>query len=805
MEFVAHYREKDRSIQTVEDHLLSVSDICAKLAAKINLMDAGSILGLLHDVGKHSSAFQDYIKTSTGIDDQDGDIGDASSMRGKIDHSTAGSQWIWRLFSDFGPQGKLVGQILATCLASHHGGLLDCLKPDGTNGFEARISKEDERTHLEECLHKATPQIVEKIECLANKNFVSNFCSKLASLTKDKSKIVKHFYLGFLTRFLFSCLIDADRIDSADFEFPGNKTVRLTAPIDWTIPIRRLEEHLQTLTPTDQIDEIRLDVSEQCLAKASSPQGLFTLTVPTGGGKTLSSFRFALNHANIHKLDHIIYIIPFTSIIEQNADIARTIFEHQNDPCPWILEHHSNLEPELQTWRTKLIAQNWDAPIIFTTMVQFLETMFGGGTRGVRRLHNIANSVLVFDEIQSLPINCVHLFCNALQFFVENTKTSAVLCTATQPLLDHLRNSEKGQLEFSQDREIAQNVDHLFSELKRVNIVNKTRAEMWNVEQLRELAFGRVNEHGNCLVVVNTKKWARQLFEACSNDKERVGLFHLSTSMCPAHRSIVLNEVKQALRNNAPVICISTQLIEAGVDIDFNSVIRSLAGLDSIAQAAGRCNRNGRHPCADVIVVNLMDENIGMLTDIKMGRKSAQRVFSELRSKPCVDFLAPEIIGKYFDYYQHDQAYRMAYPLSARQIGRTDTLLNLLSANDKNIGRDTLRTLKLQQSFKTAGIVFKAIDAPTNSVIVPYQRGREIIAALCASFEPSSAFNLLREAQRYSVNVFPNIWSKLIKANAVRAVQEDEAIFYLDERFYSNDFGLSTEFQEEQKLELQIL
>lgn len=320
--------------------------------------------------------------------------------------------------------------------------------------------------------------------------------------------------------------------------------------------------------------------------------------------------RYALHHARKHGLDHIIYIIPFTSIIEQNAGVIRGVLEEEHDEFPWILEHRSSLEPEVQTWQSKLVTENWDAPIIFTTMVQFLEVLFGGGTRGARRMHNIANSVLIFDEIQSLPIHCVHLFCNAIQFFVNHTRTTAVLCTATQPLLDDLKSPDKGQLTIPDGHELVEKMTDIFDQLKRIEIENKVRSEGWSEIEIGELAVEQLEEKGNCLVIVNTKKWAQKLYERCFNEVDEESLFHLSTSLCPAHRKEILATVRQRLDQGLPVLCISTQLIEAGVDVDFNSVIRFLAGLDSIAQAAGRCNRNGNLPTAQVFVVNPKEETI---------------------------------------------------------------------------------------------------------------------------------------------------------------------------------------------------
>lgn len=797
-DFIAHHRSCDQKIQSVSDHLLEVSAICGRLAGKIGVAEAGTILGLLHDVGKYSQEFQAYIRSAIGMLNPNIDEAyvDANALKGKIDHSTAGAQWIWQH-----SKKSFIGQILAVCLVSHHGGLLDCLQVDGTKGFKKRIGKDDSKTHFQECREASDCEITNQLQEILSGSFFQDFAmelEKICNFDKKEPDRIKHFRLGFFTRFLFGCLIDADRIDSADFENPSNKNLRFIKKVNWQIAIDRMEKQIAKFPVRNHIDTIRNEISNQCLKRAKDSQSIYTLTVPTGGGKTFASIRYALHHAKKHQLDHIIYIIPFTSIIEQNAEEVRKIIEHKSDKFPWVLEHHSNLEPEEQTPQSKLVSENWDAPVIFTTMVQLLEVLFGGGTRGARRMHSLANSILIFDEIQSLPINCVHLFCNGLQFLVDYAETTAVLCTATQPLLDKL-DSEYSQLKMSENHELVDNKTELFDQLKRVEIVNKVKAQGWTEAELINLSIQQLKEKGNCLVIVNTKKWAQRLYELCQSEIDNQYIFHLSTNLCPAHRKEIFSIVRQRLDDDLPVLCISTQLIEAGVDVDFNSVIRFLAGLDSIAQAAGRCNRNGRNATAQVFVVNPQNEQIDMLEDIKEGRDKALRIFSENKDKNLLD---PDVMSQYFSYYFYDRAKLMTYPLTEKQAGRQgDTLLNLLSNNSLNVGREKNGIL-LQQSFKTAGRAFKAINAPTQAVIVPYGKGKKIIGELCADFEPTRAWNLLKQAQKYSVNVFPNNWEKLKKAKAVFPIQGEE-IYCLDERFYSNNFGLAT--KEVSNMDLQLI
>ena len=800
-EYIAHIRSSDRKIQTVEKHLYEVSEIASELAEKAGSREAGALLGLMHDFGKYSSEFQNYIKSAKGeINPDEDDYIDARGMKGKIDHSSAGAQWIWHELKDERLGGaSLCAQILALCVASHHSGLIDCLKPEGGNSFITRMNKEDEKTHLRECKDKAPTGILESAKLLTSETLLRDMCQHLRQFTSNNqhgqniSEKIKYFYIGFWARFLFSCLIDADRINSADFETPKNKQYRHNSNVNWQIAIHRTEIFLADLPVRNPIDIIRRDISEKCKKRAIDQQGLYTLTVPTGGGKTFTSLRFALHHAKKHQLDRIIYVIPYTSIIDQNATEIRRTIEREDDPRPWILEHHSNLEPEQQTWHSKLVAENWDAPIILTTMVQFLETLFGAGTRGVRRMHQLTNSIIIFDEIQTLPIKCTHLFCNALNYLTTYAKTTAVLCTATQPLLNKLKSAEKGELFLPKDAELigdAESVESLFEELKRVTVCNKVRAGGWTENEVAELAVSEFQKVGSCLIIVNTKAWAHTLYGICSSTVDKDSLFHLSTNQCPAHRRTILKRVRDRLDDNEPVLCISTQLVEAGVDIDFGSVIRALAGLDSIAQAAGRCNRNGRKDRGVVHVVNPKKETIDLLKDIKEGRDKARRVLDEVDSD---DILNPETMNQYFNYYFFGRSDEMSYPITEKYATRTDTLLNLLSDNENNVTKhsDSL----LRQSFMTAGKAFKAIEAPTEALIVPYGKGKETITNLCAAakeFNPEWYYGLIKEAQQYSVNLFPNVRQKLADAGAIYEIQS-EGIYYLDERFYSDEFGVSTE------------
>ena len=809
--FIAHVRKTDKCPQSVQTHLVETSELAKIFARKLNLEPVGELLGLMHDFGKYSRKFQKYIHDETGLFNPDLDDEESTPNSSKVDHSTSGAQWVYHELRKFGTKqgiGELFGQMLGLCIASHHGeGLIDCLDGEGNPKWIERFNKTDELTHLVECEQNADEVVQKKAHELAGENLIRSLLKAVKPILSDSTTNdkIKEFYLGCLTRFLFSCLIDADRINSSDFEREAQKEVRrLTEKPDWQMAIDQVEAKLAGFQNRYPIDEIRRRISSDCLKRAVDSQGIYTLTVPTGGGKTLASLRYALHHAQKHNLDRIIYIIPYTSIIDQNAQAVREILGED-----WVLEHHSNLEPEKQSWQDKLLSENWDKPIVFTTMVQFLDAWFGGGTRGARHIHPMANSVLIFDEIQTLPVKCVHLFCNVLNWLTTFGKSTAILCTATQPLLGEsgLQNfpedkrgsiTARGLLRLPENAEIMgkhQDLNKLFADLSRVEIRFNEKAGGWNVDEAGTFLLEQFQTTPSCLFIVNTKKWAQELYQYCQRQNvPSEALFHLSTNQCAAHRKAIFDTIKARLENKQPVICISTQLIEAGVDISMACVIRALGGLDGIAQAAGRCNRHGeKEGKGQVWVLNLQEQDFTrILPDIQAGKTHAERVFRDFAGQ---DILQPAAMERYFEYYFYQRSDEMSYSVKNSTTG---SLLDWLSDNKNNPGgnininnRRTGKIQLLMQSFKSAGRAFQAIDAPTQAVIVPYGEGVELIAKLCGEWDPKEMYDAKKKAQRYSVNVFPNVWNKLQKENALHETIGGSGIYYLNERYYNDEFGLS--------------
>ena len=777
-----------RPNQFLNDHLLNVAQKSKGITKSFGLENCGELIGFLHDLGKFSQTFQNYIHSAANlISTDDIEYVDATGMKGKIDHSTAGAQWIWK----HRPNDEiscLSAQILALSIASHHSGLIDCLSPEGAVKFLKRMRKEDSKTFLEEVekyISKNESDLLTLFE-LARKE-IDNKCRNIAKCV-DGNSLANAFRSGLLSRLILSSLVDADRLDSA-----GRDDGK---PANWPHLIKTFEFSFTKFKSETDLDQARKLISISCKDSAERVKGIYFLTVPTGGGKTLSSLRFALHHAKKHDLERIIYVIPYTSIIEQNAKVVREFLASIDDV---VLEHHSNLTPEKDTEKSRLLAENWDSPIVFTTSVQLLECLFSSGTRGVRRMHNLANAVIIFDEPQSLPLKVTHLLNNALNFLHEQCGSTIVLCTATQPLL-HEVSKEYGCLNISPaDPEIISDKNTYFQSLRRVSVFNICKSGGHSYDEIKNLISKKSQEHDSILFVANTKVVAREVFQRCREATSGIALYHLSTNMCPAHRRTIFEKIKEEIGHKR-LICISTQLIEAGVDISFKCVFRSLAGLDSVAQAAGRCNRHSEsNNPGQVYIINSKEENLSSLPEIRIAQDKTERILREYEKSPQLfdnDLIGLKAINRYYKLYFYERSHEMLYPING------DTLLNQLSENTNAVHEYQRQSpdhlsppIFLRQSFESAGKAFEVIEAPTEGIIVPYdETARRIIGELCSTqWNINQTRSLLKQAQRYSVNVFSRDKIKLLDEAALYEAQPDSGIFCLKDPFYNTTFGLNLE------------
>lgn len=507
-------------------------------------------------------------------------------------------------------------------------------------------------------------------------------------------------------------------------------------------------------------------MSDNCYDKAKLPTGIYSLSIPTGGGKTLASLRFALKHAIEHGKDRIIYIVPFTTIIEQNAKTVRELLETKE-----LLEHHSNVivEERKATTYEELTLQrqlnnakdNWDIPIVFTTMVQYLNSFYSGKGRNLRRLHNLSNAVIIFDEVQSVPPKCVSLFNESINFLSKYAQSTIVLCTATQPALQHVKQN------IQIDGELVENLTEIEMAFKRTAIVTMDEHKEWTTDQLAEFIENKLDSVKSILIISNNKRTTKDLYAKFAN---REHVYHLSTGMCPAHRQEILKEMRKALENKEQVLCMSTQLIEAGVDVSFECVMRSLAGVDSIAQAAGRCNRNGEVDVREVYVFRHAEENLGKLETIEKGQRCAAYLMRDMAEHGIFngELLSSAAIEFYFKQYYEELALELDFPLKDLE----ETLHQLLFSHNGQYVQEKMPLL-LRASFQTAADRFQVIEANTEAILVPYGEGKELIADL-TSREQIDYKSFLKKVQHYSVNVFPH---------EMRALQQEKLV-------YSADFGV---------------
>jgi len=642
---------------------------------------------MLHDLGKAADEFQAYIRRENHIDDDQYDV----SASGRVNHSSAGAALAEKMRS---PQGHPIGRILAYVIAGHHAGLPDFDVADGGNGA-LQVRLEEGRADL--------TRISGAVKVLANAQLA------IPTLPFIVRKENAHLWI----RMLFSCLVDADFLDTESFMDQEWSSQR-QATCDLANLKNALDRHMADLTANcdrNPVNATRREILELCRNAASGGPGLYSLTVPTGGGKTLAAMTFALDHAIKHDKRRVIYVIPYTSIIEQTASILASILGPEN-----VIEHHSNLDPDRMTPRTQLAAENWDAPVVITTNVQLFESLYSARPGRCRKLHNIIDSVVILDEAQLIPPRWLAPCVSAINDLCRSYGVTVLLSTATQPSLPQL----------DPPKEIVPDIHNLYRRLRRTHVHFPRTLE---TRQTWEVIASRLTAHRQVLCIVNTRKDCYELFKLMPE-----GTIHLSALMCGQHRAAVIRSIKERLSKGDPVRVISTQLVEAGVDIDFPVVFRALSGLDSIVQAAGRCNREGKLKVelGEVIVfVPPRPSPIGLL------RKGEDRT-REIHSLPDFDPQDPQWFTRYFDTFYD----------SVNDTG--ENFLKLLVSPD---------TADLKFAFRTAGEMFRLIDEQDRQpVLVQYGRGKKLINELRRE---GPHRNLLRKLQRYTVNLYRGQAEKL--------------------------------------------
>lgn len=702
--YVGHTTEDGRE-QPLVDHLKGVAKLAGDFAGEFGAQPWGELVGMAHDIGKFSDKAQDRLLRNGN----------------KVDHATAGAV---ELEKRGGPE-----RLAAYCVAGHHGGLLNGGLPRDQAGEGTLIAR----------LKKPG---------LPPYHVYSDYV-KLPELTRPALRPLEKqgFSLAFFTRMLFSCLVDADFLDTESFMREGQ--VQRGGYDALPVLLSRLEQYTKRFgEPDTPVKQKRNDILQCCRAKAASPKGLYTLTVPTGGGKTISSLDFALRHAVKHGMQRVIYVIPYTSIIEQNAQVFRDIVGEQN-----VVEHHANIDYGDEDWnpkdRNRLATENWDAPIIVTTNVQFFESLFAAKTSRCRKLHNIANSVVIFDEAQMIPIPYLMPCVRAIGELVHNYASTAVLCSATQPALEGLFPKEICSSEIMDD------VQGLYQFFRRVKL--RQLGELTDEELAKQL-----NAQPQVLCITGTRKQAQNLFDLLEGE----GCFHLSTLMTPIHRKQMIARIRQRLSQGLPCKVVSTSLIEAGVDVDFPVVYRAQTGLDSQIQAAGRCNREGKRD-AEQSWVNIYRPEGKYLTHVPHAQRLPVEV-AEMVAKNHEDCTDPAAIAEYFN---------TLYFLKGKE---SLDLQGIVPRMEEGIAG-------LSFPFADVAKAFKLIEDNTLPVLIPLDDTAKLLHERLKSGERNRG--LLRKIGPYCVNVYENHLKALREAGMVEPLDSELYVLMRPED-YSCETGL---------------
>ena len=729
--FIAHVRKNEDGTwafpHRLSEHLAGTSNLAEMFAEKFESGTWGKAAGLAHDVGKGRLLWQSYLQQKSGYYDEDAHL---EGKKGKLPHAIHGAELVEYLF------GKGIGRLLAYCIAGHHAGLPDWSSAEGAGQASLQFQKT-----LVKDLGDIKSGFIDKV--------------RTAKPSLPPWKFAQGLDLALWIRMLYSSLVDADFLDTERYMELDKALIRggycsITELLErFNLFIKQLDEKSEDT----KVNEIRREIRAKCIQMAKEKQGIFSLSVPTGGGKTLSSLAFALEHAKTHQLKRIIYVIPYTSIIEQNADVFRSAIGEDQ-----VVEHHSSIDEDDATPKSRLAAENWDAPVIVTTSVQFFESLFAAKSSRCRKLHNIVDSVVILDEAQLVPVEFVAPILETMQLLVDHYHVSFVISTATQPAfkerivdghlfkgLNHIKEIMGGSEE----------VKLLYQSLIRNHVQfpdDINAVSSW--EEISE----ELKSYDQVLCIVSDRKSCRELHKMMPK-----GTYHLSALMCGQHRSKIIKEIKKKLKDSESVRVVSTQLVEAGVDFDFPVVYRAFAGLDSIAQAAGRCNREGKLSRRGKVVV---------FNPPRKPPEGLLRKAADTTRSIVLDDEDPMAYGMFEKYFV--ELYWKANSLDKEGI--TDLL---------NPYHNELKECSIY--FRTAAQKFRIIDDSTQKTIfVRYGEGENLINLLRAKGPDRW---LMRKLQRYTVNVYTNQFKELGLRGAVEEVYPQ--IFALSSNlYYSEDTGL---------------
>ncbi len=790
LKYLAHITERNgnRIEQSIKNHCIETAEIAATSMKTAGFYNTAYLAGILHDTGKYSQKYQNYLEDS---------FSGKPVIRGSVTHTFTGVIYLYeRYHTEQRSFETMTCEIICYAIGGHHGEF-DVINSEKNNGFIHRLNANRDEIQYEEAINAFSQECIDEngIDELFEKSVkeIETFYNRFKDECVSKQKTSSIDYaLGLLTRMILSAVIYGDRTSTANFMRADNMAKSFHPTVKWKEQLDFFEKKLGAFNDDTLINHQRNMISEKCKEFAKHDNGIYRLSVPTGAGKTLSTLRFALTQAERCNKKKIIFIIPLLSILDQNAKVIKEYILDKNI----LTEHHSNVIMEEDNGerldRRQLTAEMWESPIIISTLYQLLMMLFSNKTSAIARMRALSDSIIVIDEAQSIPHKVICMFNEAANFLTYYFNTTLVLSSATQPTYEN----SLYPMRFDNNADMIADDKQMLEVFKRTEIIDCASTKDMSLEELVDFNIEQIENKTSVLTICNTKSEAKELFNRLKLYKDEYGyeLFHLSTSMCMKHRQDTLKEIIECLdaRPRRKMICISTQLVEAGIDFSFECVIRVIAGMDNLVQSAGRCNRNNEygHICK-VFLVRLRNEQLTHLDDIKMEQNCTLYLLDKYKENPEVfdnDLLSSKSIKEYYK--------RFFSEIRNKQIDlyktKNGNLFELLSSNTAyRTGMKDEKPHFLKQAFLEAGKEFTVYDKNTQDVIVPYSAdAKNLICELCSSrikYDLSYAKKLIKNAKPYTIQLFTYQIEKLQNQGMIHV---EEYFMHLESQCYKSETGL---------------
>lgn len=805
MHYLAHLTEiKGKRIeQTLKEHCIKTAEYASESLNISGFYYTAYLAGLLHDMGKAKEEYNNYLEKAFKGEKVD---------RGSVNHTFAGVIYLLEKYHTKEKDifSKLTSEIISYAIGAHHG-FFDCVDLDGKNGFLYRIDKDRNMICYKEACENYFKNVIEEKEI---EDYFRKAVSEVHKFFEDTQKMYNkngekaYFQFGFLARMITSAVVYGDRRDTREFMLQIKRKTDFDKKVNWNYQSEFLEKKLNEFTFDTEINKVRKIISNQSFEFAKRPTGIYRINVPTGGGKTLSTLRYALKHAEQYQKDRVIFIIPLLSILDQNAKVIREYLVDKD----LLTEHHSNVINVKDGYENieqiEVVTEDWETPIIVSTLVQLLNMLFAHKMSDVSRMRALCNSVIIIDEIQSLPKEMTEMFNMAMNFLSKCCNTTIILSSATQPCFEKVDWS----LQLSENPDMVQLSQNELNVFKRNEIIDKTTPYGMDEDEWTEFCTDLMEIHNSLLVICNKKEEARNLFIRLQKMKQENNwkVYHLSTSMCQKHRMTILTEIQENLKRiqenpttDEKIICVSTQLVEAGIDFSFESVVRVLAGLDNLVQAAGRCNRSNEYnQFGKVYLINLKNEKLSMLKEIALSQQCTKKVLVKQENLKDRNLIGDEAIQQFYQYFFEELGEKTKYEIM--DCGVKQYLVKLLANENNNAIPKKIKQQNMQfflrQPFKTVAKEFKVFDNDTVDIIVPYREGKQLIDKIREMqkqwVDIEDLQMIMKKSKQYTISVYQWEINKLSK-NGLLEEFFDKKILALEEKMYSYDYGMDVILEQE--------